>query len=344
MAQSFDAGRIELKGEATRVAEALTPDPYNRVAFGVSEAGVLVYRSVPVKGSRQFAWFDRAGKPLGPVGPGGEYLNPELSPNGREVAFNQMDIQAGNMEIWRMDLANGQPRRLTFDPAIDILAFWSRDGGRLLFASNRDGPWGLYQRLSSGAGTEESLSPGNGLPMDWSADERFVALIVPDARGSYQIWMLPLFGDRKPFPFFASTANNYYPRFSPDGKWVAYASNELGKFEVFVQSFPAGNGKWQISTNGGIQPRWRRDGRELFYLASDRKLMAVAVRSSSSFEFGAPVPLFATKTAGGAYYNAGTIQQYDVTSDGQRFLLNTEADASSLPITVVLNWAAELKK
>jgi hypothetical protein len=130
----------------------------------------------------------------------------------------------------------------------------------------------------------------------------------------------------------------------PDGKWIAYASNESQKFEVYVQTFPTGNGKWQVSTNGGVQPRWRRDGKELFYLASDRKLMAVPVRSGSSFEFGVPVPLFATKTVSGAAFYAGYSHQYDVTPDGQRFLLNTEADASATPITVVLNWTAALKK
>jgi serine/threonine protein kinase len=347
MEQAFDAGKIELTGEAVRVVEGLTPDPFNRIAFSVSDTGVLVYRSSPVKGSRQFAWFDRSGKPLGPVGPGGEYFNPELSPNGKEVAFSQTDLQTNNLDIWRMDLTNGERRRLTFDPAIDVNQIWSPDGSRILFGSNRDGPLDVYQRLSSGAGTEERWLqiPGSTVvPKDWSVDGRFVILTVPDLNSRNQVWVRPLFGDRKPKAFVETAATNDYARFSPDGKWIAYASNESQKFEVYVQTFPTGNGKWQVSTNGGVQPRWRRDGKELFYLASDRKLMAVPVRSGSSFEFGVPVPLFATKTVGGSAFSSGYSHQYDVTPDGQRFLLNTEADGSATPITVVLNWTAPLKK
>jgi len=347
MEQAFDATTMALTGEPIRVVEGLAQDPFNRIAFSVSENGVLVYRSSTLKGNRQLSWFDRSGKPLGSVGPGGDYFNVELSPNGSEVAFSQTELRTNNVDIWTMDLANGKPQRLTFDPAIEVNHVWSPDGSRILFGSNRNGPYEVYQRLATGAGTEDRLLqiPGSTVvPKDWSMDGRFVALSVPDRNSLNQVWALPMSGDRTPAASVTSAGTNDFPRFSPDGKWIAYASNDSQAFEVYVQTFPAGHGTWQISTGGGIQPRWRRDGKELFYLAPDRRLMAVPVRSGSSFQFGVPVPLFKTKTVGGASYNSGYSAQYDVTPDGQRFLLNTEADATATPLTVVLNWTAALKK
>src|SRR5262249_46092702 len=151
--QAFDVGTMALTGEPTRVVEGLAPDPYNRIAFSVSDNGVFVYRTSAATGNRQLAWLDRSGKPLGLVGPRGEYFNVELSPNGREVVFNQTDRQTNNVDIWSMDLLTGTPRRLTFDPAIDIYANWSPDGARILFGSNRDGPYSIFERRSSGPAT-----------------------------------------------------------------------------------------------------------------------------------------------------------------------------------------------
>jgi Tol biopolymer transport system component len=299
MAQSFDAGKAELGGDPMRIAEGLMFEPSNRAAFSTAGSGILAYRSGSAL--NQMAWFDRSGKPLGTAGSRGRFYSPELSPDAKQVAFHQGDPQTGNNDVWVLDLARGEPRRFTFDPAIDIMPRWSPDGKQIIFQSNRDGPFNIYQKLSSGVGSEEHLfpSPVSVSPQDWSADGRFLVYTVPDAKGNRQLWVLPMLGERKPIPFVENGANNYYAQFSHDSRWIAYASNESGRYEVWVQSFPAGNGKWQVSTNGGVQPRWRRDGKELFYLGLDRKLMAVPVRGASTLEFGAGVPLFEARTEGG---------------------------------------------
>jgi Tol biopolymer transport system component len=327
-----------------RIAEGLMFDTTNRAAFSTAGTGILVYRSGSAL--NQMAWFDRSGKPLGTAGPRGRFYSPELSPEAKQVAFTQQDLQTGNSDVWLLDLAAGEPRRFTFDPALDIIPRWSPDGKQIIFQSNRDGPFNIYQKLSSGAGSEERLfpSPVSVSPQDWSADGRFLVYTVPDAKGNRQLWVLPMLAERKPVPFVENGATNYYAGFSHDGRWITYASNESGKYEVYVQSFPAGNGKWQVSTNGGVQPRWRRDGKELFYLGLDRKLMAVPVRGVSTLEFGAGVPLFEAHTESGTTVNVGMVQQYAVAPDGQRFLLNLEPDSAASPITVVLNWAVGLKR
>jgi serine/threonine protein kinase len=296
MAQSFEPSKAELQGTPFRIAEGLMLDFTNHAAFSTAWAGTLAYRSS--SHPNQMAWFSRSGKPLGTVGPRGRFYNPELSPDTKQVAFNQVDLQTGNSAVWLLDLARDEPRRLTFDSGVHIIPRWSPDGKQIVLASNREGAYAVYQKLSSGAGNEERLSTSlvNESAQDWSSDGRFLLLQVLDAKGNSQVWGLPLFGDRKPIAIVENGANNYYAQFSHDGRWVAYASNDSGRYEVYVRSFPAGNGQWQVSTNGGVQPRWRRDGKELFYLALDRKLMAVPVRGVSTLEFGAGVPLFEART------------------------------------------------
>jgi eukaryotic-like serine/threonine-protein kinase len=345
MAQSFDVGKAELGGDPMRIAEGPMFDTTNRAAFSTAGSGILAYRS-GASALNQMAWFDRSGKPLGTAGPRGRFYNPELSPDGKQVAFNQVDPQTGNLDVWLLDLARGEPRRFTFDPALDVIPRWSPDGKQIIFQSNRDGPFNIYQKLSSGAGGEERLFPSvvSVGPQDWSADARFLVYAVAGAKGNWQLSVLPMSGEHKLIPFVENGANNYHAQFSHDSRWVAYASNESGRYEVYVQSFPAGNGKWQVSTSGGVQPRWRRDGKELFYLALDRKLMAVPVRGASTFEFGAGVPLFEARMELGTTVVTGWMQQYDVAPDGQRFLLDLEPDSSASPINVVLNWAGGLKK
>lgn len=240
------------------------------------------------------------------------------------------------------------PTRFTFDPAIDNNAVWSPDGNRVAFRSNRSGPFDLYERTASGTGVDQPLltSPQFKMPLDWSPDGRF--LLYHTVATSTDLWALPLTGDRKPFPVVQTPFTERNGQFSRDGRWVAYDSNESGRYEVYVQPFPGPGGKWQMSTTGGVTPRWRRDGRELFYVAPDGAIMAAPVRISTdgrALERGVPTRLFRVPIVFGGSPPDNVKQQYDVTPDGQRFLINVSSEEASVaPITVVLNWTAALEK
>lgn len=228
---------------------------------------------------------------------------------------------------------------------MDWFPVWSPDGSRIVFASNRNGLTDLYQKAASGTGSDELLlkSSDPKFPTDWSLDGRFILYENRDPKTKADLWVLPLEGDRQPFPLLQTEFNEQQARFSPNGKWVAYTSDESGTTQVYVQSFPASGNKWQVSTGGGDQPRWRRDGRELFYLAADGKLVAVEVKTDGTFEAGVPKPLFElhSPTVAGPFAIS-----YAATADGQRFLVLRSAveQASTTPITVVVNWAAEVKQ
>ena len=293
-------------------------------------------------------WVDRGGNALGSVGQPGPYRNPELSPDGTRVAVNAVDAQGGTQDLWLVEMARGVTSRFTFDPGNDIYPVWSPDGSRIVFGSDREGGvYHLYQKRADGVGIEEPFvkSNQNMLPHSWSPDGRFLAYRTP-VNGRSQIGILPLVGEQTLRWFDAVAVHSVHGQVSPDGRWLAYNTDESGRFEVYVQSFPApGGGKWQISKDGGWFPRWRRDGRELFYYANDERLMAVPIRSATKLDVGAAVPLFEARLLNGPTNAAGSRHQYDVAPDGQRFLLNVpleDADASS--ITVVLNWTAGLKK
>jgi eukaryotic-like serine/threonine-protein kinase len=337
MAQAFDVGSLALTGAPFRVAEQVGYRRTNSEAyFSVSETGVLVYQSGGTA-KTQLVWIDRSGKQLGAPGPPGDYGFPALSPDEKRVAIGRDDPQTGAFNVWLVDLARGIPSRFTFGLASDVYPVWSPDGSRIVFGSNRDGAWSLYQKSSSGAGSEEAiLRPSERTwPSDWSLDGRFILYTQssPDTQGD--LWVIPLFGDRQPIPFLQTKFSERNGVFSPDGKWIAYQSDDSGSYQVWVQSFPAGS-KWQVSSEGGTWPRFRRDGKELFYLAANGKLMAVEVKANTSgLEFGAPKPLFDTHTT----------DRYAVTADGQRFLFSTPVEESvSAPITVILNWTAEAKR
>jgi len=290
-------------------------------------------------------WVDRAGKALGALGQPGLYRNPALSPDGARVAVDALDPQAHTQDLWLVELARGVASRFTFDPGDDIYPGWSPDGSRIVFGSDREGGvYHVYQKRADGVGIEEPLvkSSQNMLPHDFSPDGHFLVYRTL-VNGPSQIGIVPLVGERTLRLFDPSPSIQTGSQVSPDGRWLAYNADESGRYEVYVQSFPApGGGKWQISKDGGQFPRWRRDGRELFYYASDERLMAVPVRSATRLDVGAAVPLFEAHLLGGGL---GLRLQYDVARDGQRFLLNVPLeDAAASSITVVLNWAAGLKK
>ena len=343
MAQAFDADKLQLSGEPFPVAEQVGYDVASfQTFFSVSQTGVLVYSSGSY-GNSQLTWVDRSGKEIGLLEGPGNFIRPWLSPDGKRVAVDGVDPQ-GNRDVWLLDLATGQPTRFTFDPAQELFAVWSPDGSRILFSSDRDGPRHIYQKPATGAGKEELLlkTDDNKFPTDWSADGRFIVYTVNDPKTKLDVWVLPMFGDQKPFPFLQTEANERNGRFSPDGRWIAYTSDESGINQIYVQTFPASGGKWQVSTRPGYFVTWRHDGTELFYVASDKKMMAVNVRSEgANFKNGQPMPLFDLRVPS---FNAA-VTQFAVTPDGQKFLVsNAVGGLNTGPITVVLNWTADLKR
>jgi eukaryotic-like serine/threonine-protein kinase len=351
VAQRLEASALALKGDAIPVAEQVRYDVAftDLASFTVSENGILAYRSGVRQPGSKLLIFDREGKPIGSAGELDNYMGVRLSPDGQRVAADILDSQSRQYDIWLFELARGIKTRFTFDPASDRFPVWSPDGNRLVFHNSRKGVFDLYQKTASGAGSEELLfeSKENKQPFDWSRDGRFITYITyGDPKTRADIWVLPRFGDRKPIPFVQTEADELYPCFSPDGGWMAYASDESRQLEVYVRQFiptvaaeQSRDSKWQISNAGGTRPRWRRDGKELFYLSNDNKIMAVAIKTTAStIEVGAVRPLFQTQAATMA-------NNYDVSGDGQRFIVNSLVESqASAAITLVVNWPEALKK
>jgi Tol biopolymer transport system component/predicted Ser/Thr protein kinase len=344
MAQRFDSRRLELQGEPVPLVEQVLIYRTSSY-FSASQNGVLVYRSGGRR-TNQLAWFDRQGKAMGPLGEAGSFGEIALSPDGTRVALSRRDSQGA--QIWLMEHAGAT--QLTFPPTSNIAPVWSPEGGRIVFASFRDSAARLALKASNGAGGEEVLSQSSDpkYPSDWSRDGRFLLYSSVDAKTKSDLWVLPeptgAGGGRKPEPYLLTEANESQGHFSPDGRWVAYVSDETGRPEIYVQPFPApagAGGKWKISREGGIQPLWRRDGKELFYFSQDRKIMAVDVATSPNFKAGVPMPLFVAPVR----FASTDQHRYAVSADGKQFLFNTdETVTNSLPITVVLNWTAALDK
>jgi serine/threonine protein kinase len=341
MAQRFDADKLQLSGEAFAVAEHIASNPgLARGAFSVSENGVLAYYSG--SGARnQPLWFDRGGKQIGSLGELGLYFTMGLSFDGKRVAINRSDPQMGTNDLWLFDLLRGVPLRFTTDPGGESNPLWSPDGSRIVFTSNRDGVGNLYQKITSGGGNEELLrkSSEETWADDWTADGRFIVYQTFNAKTKWDLWILPMSGDQQPIPYLQTQFNEEQAQVSPDGKWIVYTSDESGTTEIYAQTFPAAGGKVRVSTDGGCQPTWRRDGRELFYIATDRKLIALDVKPGTSFEAGAPKTLFETHVLSLTDFR----NHYAVSADGQRFLINSNSETTATPVSVVVNWTADLK-
>jgi eukaryotic-like serine/threonine-protein kinase len=342
MAQPFDTERLELTGDAFSIADHLRvyTNPLGAV-FSVSENGVLVYQAGPALVGSQLVWFDRNGKRLGVLGDPAYYRDSDLSLDGKKVAVDIRNNQLDRQDIWLYDVARGLKMRFTSDSAPGAVPLWSPDGSRIIYCSNRKGRFDLYQRAANGAGAEEVLLESNltKFPTSWSRDGRFVLYFTyGDPKTKADLWVLPMFGERKPFLFLQTEAFEAKGRFSPDGRWITYESYESRQPEVYVTPFPGPGGKEQVSIAGGTEPRWRGDGKELFYLAADNKLMAAEMNiEGSAIEIGAVRPLFETHPA-----QQGRLS---VTADGQRFLVNTLVEEKgSSPITLVVNWTADLKR
>jgi eukaryotic-like serine/threonine-protein kinase len=361
VAQRFDVARATVSGDPFPVAQAVGQDDrQGHSAFSVSAVGILAHRSGGAGGRRQLVWFDRAGKVLGTVGQPDESgpSSPALAPDDRRVA-NGRSVQ-GNTDIWLTEIGRDVATRFTFNPTLDVSPIWSPDGSRVVFRSLRNGTSDLFVKPANGAADEQPLlvTPQNKAPLDWSRDGRFLLYANLDPKTQSDLWVLPLAPSigaadaRKPFPVVQTNADETQGQFSPDGRWLAYTSNEAGREEVYVRPFPDSGGKWEVSPAGGSQPRWRSDGNELFYVAADARLMAVPIRATPdgrAVDAGTPLALFPTRLAFGAGITLAGWQSralYAVARDG-RFLMNVNADTAAAyvaPLTVVLNWDTGLKR
>jgi serine/threonine protein kinase len=337
MAETFDATRLRTSGEPFHVADQVGLIAANlQAAFSVSETGVVAYYSG--EGSRlnsQLTWFDRNGKTLGTVGEPGSFVKPAISPDGRLLAVDRLDEQSGAYDVWQYDLARGSPTRVTFDARQDGYPVWSPDGGSIAFAGKRAGHYQIYRKSAGSTAKDEVLleSPFDKFPSDWSRDGRYLIFYQIDPVTKYDIWALPLTGDRKPYPLLQTAFNEHRATLSPDVRWLAYCSDETGRDEIYVQSFPTLGNKWKVSDGGGTRPVWSRNGKELFYIASDRKLMVSAVSAGAKFEAGSPQPLFTTRP--------NITRFFDVSPDGRRFLLvDPLPDPVTPPINLLFNWHA----
>ena len=340
-AQQFDPETLSLSGDASLIAEQVAVNAQTAAAVSVSTGGTIAYRAGPAaQTSRQLAWFDRSGKPLGELGEEMNFIsNPNLSPDGRTIALGRN--LNGNVDVWLQDAARGSLIRLTTDPRIDNFPVWSSDGSRVFFESYAGGRAGdLYEKAVAGSDGQQLVlsTPDAKFPTDCSRDD-IVLFETLDRRTGFDLWALKLAGDRKPFAVVRTDADERNGQFSPDGKWIAYESNETGRFEVYVQAFASAGRKIPISTNGGVQPRWRADGQELFYLTLDNRLVSLAIRSQGdTVEPGQTTPLFATQVT--TLFGVSGMQ-YAVSRDAQRFLIASSArgpDANTSPIAIVLNW------
>ena len=346
MAQQFDAGTLKLAGEASPVAEHVaSPQLYRLGLFSVSQTGLLVYENGQVGGGGgQLTWYDASGKELSAVGLPGP-RGPHISPDGKHVAYVHAEPGSKSTDIWLMDLERGVRTRFTFGPTENLDPVWSPDGSRIAYSSLQQGVMDIFVKNASGAGAGEKLleSGDDNYPMDWSRDGRYLSFVrlSSKGKGKAETWVLPLFGDRKPFPYIQTQFDAGSAVFSPDGRWLAYDSNESGNDEIYLSPFPAAGGKWQVSQGGGVQPQWKHDGSALYYLAPGGKLMEASVRENgSAVEIGTPKELFQTPVAG----QAAAAHSYSVAPDGKRFLVNKTAQGASLPLTLVANWTAGLKK
>jgi Tol biopolymer transport system component len=341
VAQPFDPKSFKTKGEPVPLAEHIGTDSVGLATFSVSRDGMLAYRTG--ESGARLLWVDRSGKELDPVGDRGEYGNPALTRAGDRLAFGLNDPRGGKADIWIRDLARGASSRFTFDPATDVEPLWSPDGKTIVFSSDRGGQFDLYAKAAGGGGQEQLLFKSDELKLayDWSRDGRYIAFQSLAKKTGWDLWVLPTFGDRKPILFLQTPFHESRPAFSPDGKWLAYQSNESGRPEIYVQNFPGPGGKWQVSTGGGVEPAWRADGKELYYAAPDQKIMAVEVRAGETFEAGVPQALFRA-----IVQPIGNVRGHYVPSpDGQRFLLLAPLGRESMvPTTVVVNWNAGLTR
>ncbi len=342
LAQPFDPVRLETKGEpATLVSQlGLYGDVLGFGDFSVSASGTLVFDAF--RFVTRLEWFDRQGKQTGVFGEPATHFNARISPDGSHVAFDVYDTSTNLTQLWVGDVERGVSSRLTSGPGSNSGPVWSPDGARIAFQTDRKHQADIYARPWSGNGAEEAITDEDGqkIPNDWSPDGKSILALDREASGARLMRMvaMPSSGQGKPLALTSRMANDFgVTRFSPDGRWVAYDLDESGRREIYVISFPDGQGKIQISSSGGVNPRWTRGGREILYSSFDNKVMAVDIDAAHGIHAGTPKPLFSLPEGAGF--------GWDVSPDGQRFLFNVPViKSSAIPLSVVQNWAAGLKK
>jgi Tol biopolymer transport system component len=325
------------------VAEQIqTPPGSLRGAFSVSNTGFLVYRTGGSIAGDQLAWFDRSGKQIEKLGAPGLLSNVHLSPDGKSALVATLDPASHNRDVWLYDVARGFRTRFTSDPGEERESTWSPDGRMIVFMSNRRGHFDLFEKPSAGGGSENLLltSDVDKYPSSFSPDGKSLLYWTQgDPKTASHLWILPMTGDRKPYPFAHTLFRECCGSFAPDGRWIAYVSDESEREEIYVAPFPGPGVKRRISTAGGAWPRWSRDGKEIFYLSRDKRLMSAELNVVRGvLEVGAVHPLFGPVVCGGG-------SCFDVSADGRRFLVRTEPKQSTAEsLALVQNWTVTLKR
>jgi serine/threonine protein kinase/Tol biopolymer transport system component len=345
VAQPFDAGALKLTGEPFPVAEPLRTQPNGGADFSVSNTGTLVYSAGSTQ-EAELVWVDRSGREQGTVQMGTltNFLSPALSPDGHRVAFRVQDAQSRTRDVWLADMVRGVQSRFTFDPGNENHPTWAPDGSKIAYWSDDEKNPGIYVKSSSGAGDAELLmkSKDETVITDWSRDGKTIVYALQPPTTKSEVWTVAAEGEHAANVFLRGPFDYLDGRLSPDGRWLSYTSSESGRPEVYVQTFPAHSGKWQISTSGGSDARWNANGKELVYLAADQRLMSVPIRTAPSFEADVPAPLF---TARVLFPGVALRTHYEMSTDGQRFLMCAPRGAQSLSgANVVLNWFVEARR
>ena len=353
VARAFDPGSMKISGEPRILAHEVRGSSNTHSAISASVNGVLAY-SGALTNVGHLAWFDRSGNSTEFSNTVADYLDIRISPDGSQAAFTGQLAGTDSPDVWVMDLSRGTASKFTIEAGLDGSPVWAPDGKRLYFRSTRDGLVQVYSAILDNprdVSTIVSYSDLLGLMKSATAGLLLASTrdISPDGTflicsgigtASLDIWVFPLNDTKKGSVFQALPSNEIHPSLSPDGRWLAYASDETGRYEIYAQSFPVPGRRVKISSAGGTEPRWRGDGQELYFISADSKMMAVPLRADSDLHPGKPSLLFSVRTLAPSVYRAN----YDVTKDGQRFLVNTIAgDAPPHSITVLVNWPAVLK-